>query len=741
MVWGVAFDFSVELGNTFLVCATRLSNDEFIACSANGTYVFGRGRIRTFLRSVYSAICYCEELELVFGVTAGIPQLEVFSPMAPKVVLVSIALSQALVQQIHVSHAANAIITVGSDIKVWSCDFKLKPANFRLELKGQMPGSRFCQGMNDVFFDERRERILVPTHTGYCLYGYDGELLAKNSNLSMYTFRSVSVEMVSRKMSGVERIHSQALNVYKQFLASDGSGTIRVWNECGDVIRSFPPGKRAVVFVGYVTSEFAIAIDSGGGAKAMDVKTGKVALLQNLPSRIDRIYLFRRPKPQLLVLSGCYCHVYNIDFFWSLFYNPVYKVQQLQRFSCESYAARIGMTLDDGSVLFISARNKYPIGCAASRTGNLPIAFACERDCSDTEVVMVMKDMSVQLFSYTSLEFEVTKVISKKCLNAVIVKGTPKLKWLVAMAGVHGEIIFLKYGTWKLVKQVYHGQYHITRMFWWREKNCLVAFDQEKLIVLDLLSLSVILDTQFDNPLLIEFENGNFLASYPKGKVVRYRLEEMTKLVQVDRAQLDHEVTAITMMFGAHVIVFDKKCLVGNEQVFSYQTFEFPFHLTSACFLNHNLDILIGLDSEVMIVRKDKYYPGLTPMYVPQRECEEEVKVDPLAKDPVRVTSRKFVQEIEDEVEDEDRRPTIDEIVLKIRQKLKEDRKRVFRWKPKPEPTPTRPTKKKVPAPPPPPVNVALTPRRRAQIITNESKRSKNIQRVIQVEDDSWSDV
>ena len=112
------------------------------------------------------------------------------------------------------------------------------------------------------------------------------------------------------------------------------------------------------------------------------------------------------------------------------------------------------------------------------------------------------------------------------------------------------------------------------------------------------------------------------------------------------------------------------------------------------------------------------------------------MKPDPLAKDLVKFASKKHKEVVDDEIE-LDNRPTIEEIVFNIRQKIKEEKKRIFRWKPKPEPpkTPQTPRKLKPVPPPPIPSTSHLTPRPKAQIITNESMRAAKNQTP-----NDWSD-
>lgn len=153
MEWGVEEEFSIDLGNTFLVCATQISNYNYLACSSRETFIFSKGKIHNILDYVYSTVFYCEDLDLVFGVTAGIPSLEVFRPSAPRTMLASCNVRQSLVHQVFVSTMTRSVITVGSDIKVWQYAFNSRASIFELTQRAVMPSSTFCRGMNKVYFD------------------------------------------------------------------------------------------------------------------------------------------------------------------------------------------------------------------------------------------------------------------------------------------------------------------------------------------------------------------------------------------------------------------------------------------------------------------------------------------------------------------------------------------------------------------------------------------------------------
>jgi hypothetical protein len=169
------------MGTIFLVCVCPISRGLFVASSSRQTFIFSQSHVLSVHGNAYSAMTYSPDYELFFGVTAGIPALHLFHPDAPSDILANYGLNQGYVHQIHVAPLSNAVVTAGGDIRVWTFHFSMKTRTIRIRMRSSFPSSPFCSGMHNVFIDEGRERVIVPTQCGFKIWSFDGRLLLANT--------------------------------------------------------------------------------------------------------------------------------------------------------------------------------------------------------------------------------------------------------------------------------------------------------------------------------------------------------------------------------------------------------------------------------------------------------------------------------------------------------------------------------------------------------------------------------
>ena len=73
--------------------------------------------------------------------------------------------------------------------------------------------------------------------------------------------------------------------------------------------------------------------------------------------------------------------------------------------------------------------------------------------------------------------------------------------------------------------------------------------------------------------------------------------------------KLFEDVTFATVQYETFIIVTDNRTVRIGHTFENYATFEFPFYVFSAGFLNQDLDMLLGLDFEIMVIRRAFWYP------------------------------------------------------------------------------------------------------------------------------------
>jgi hypothetical protein len=696
--WGAQLECCHELGSMFLVCACRISETEYIASSSRETFVFDRSRVRSRHSYVFNALAHCPTCDLVFGVSSGITYLHTFQPESPNQIISCIALGQHFVNQIEVCPLTQSLITAGNTIRVWTYQYTRPQMGFRMRLRSEFPTTSFCSGFQSIFVDRPRERVLIPSQSGYRVLSFDGKLLSETPNISAFSLTSIAIQVSPRKYPGIERNHSIPLNLFKLFAGTDPSGTIRLWYPSGMRMASFPTAQASLIYIGFVDNVFIVAVDINGAVFLLDYRTGKIGSSLNLRCNPHRVCF---TGGRLIVLSGYTVFVMKLQTLWKLFYRPLYGVVKMTRFTSDQFSARVGVTSKDGSFLLISVNRKYVIGEAASRTRVLALSSAYERDCSDSALILFMADSSVWLYCHEEHSFVQRQELPMRGGGGVICRGSQKLVWLVVCAGAFSDLCVYGYGTWELIKRFQFGKLPFRYLFWWQTAEFIIAISGEYFVVMDVVNLCVVSQASFVLPDMVAFDEGSLLLVNNQTQLCSFQLTRNGDLISIQKSTFSHPITVVTASFGVNVVVFeDQTIMIGPIDQFPVVTLSVPFPVHAVTFLNADLDLLLAFDGDIVAIRGCDHFPQITPTVRPPRELNELAKPDLLVPTPPRVPMRMPTPQPIEEVILERSKESVDDVLMRIHREMERKRAVIFSWVPPPI---GRPPAHRHARPPPPP--------------------------------------
>lgn len=665
--WGVEREFTKELGKTFLFCSLALNDTDFIACSSHQTFLFSRYRIKFSIPVAYSAITYSPDLDIVFGVTIGIPCIHMFRPSIPtKPILKDFALGQTLIHQVLYIHSSQLLMTVGSEIKVWKVEkskFNVGPL-FSITNLSTIPSTTFCKGMNGVFVDENRNRILVPSHEGYLLYSFEGALISQVPNLSSFPFTSVAVTMASKRSMVKERNLSKPLLFpFKRFFATDVSGHVRIWHSSGQLLKNYPVSSGTIIFSSYINSEFIIIIDLNGNIRILDAKTGKDSN-STLKQKPDRIYYFATPKPTLLVLHSNKFSVYRINLLWKLKFRPIQRPMFIDRFTSAYYSSRIGILSDEGTFTLISANKGLLVGSAASATCDKPIDYQYNRYYDESIIYLQLENNVIQKYKFEKTDFVFKKDLPFKARKILLVNTS---SWIMCVLGMYCDLTIVDINDYTPQHVINLGKYQAVYGFWYQEQNCLVIITTNTLKIFDFSTMTFTYESDFLCPKIASFDNSVLMVSYEKGPIVRYTVD-LDKITQTTIAKYTRDVISIGIRYHCHAIVFEDQTIgVGDDTKLISTTLELPFEVYAANFLNANLDLLVGDDHNLMIISKEEHFPDLTPVVIDPNE-EDGTKLDPFIQERPKKSDYEYYIIDNSDLEYKE---NVEDVLREIREKMR----------------------------------------------------------------------
>lgn len=144
----------------------------------------------------------------------------------------------------------------------------------------------------------------------------------------------------------------------------------------------------------------------------------------------------------------------------------------------------------------------------------------------------------------------------------------------------------------------------------YEQKVFIVDASSKQIVCAEPLTSKPIFASLEDNLLLICFENRSIQLRHLKKQQAEFVYESPSETKKKEETiKLFEDVTFATVQYETFIIVTDNRTVRIGHTFENYATFEFPFDVFSAGFLNQDLDMLLGLDFEIMVIRRAFWYP------------------------------------------------------------------------------------------------------------------------------------
>ena len=632
--WGLEKELQTFLGQSQLGAICGLNNGDYIVCSSTKTLFVSQNQIAYTSPRLYTGLVFAGYLDMIFAVTTGVPRIDAFQPRNPKdFYMKDFTLDQQHVHQLYYDKTASSLITVGETIKIWkiSRNPKVSSAETRylLTLTAQLPTSTFIRNLHEVFIDEPRSRILVPSLHGYTVYEYNGRVYADVPEMSPDAFNAVALTNVSLKHE-IENDKDEKmvpLNMFKRFFAADTDGNLRLWHKCGKLLHQFDTAIQSIIFAEFISPEFVLIVERNGKVLIVDIKTYRTVVVEEIGRKPDSIRLLRDPD-RLAVACVNEFFIYRIRTLWELWYRPTSLAYSMDRFTSPDYYSRIGVFCDDGFFRLISPKNRLLIAAAAVNKCLDPLWVGYDRRCQEDFCLMVLNDHSIQFFEIKDEDFEPIDKVKVHSQIAFFAKALDPLRWIVFSIGPSSDIEILEWETWARVKRLVVDNSLTKFAFWDKFHNTAIIITERKLVIVSLQQLKINFKDNFRCPKFATFESGLLMVAHTDGSSTIYEMGENNYSI-VSELKFGKKLTYLHLQYGLHIIAFeDKSVVIGDRVNYSIVNFTLPYVVNAACFLNMELDLLLAVQKEIMVIKTSNYTSKLRPISLPIDEFEGR-KTDP----------------------------------------------------------------------------------------------------------------
>jgi hypothetical protein len=649
--FGLHRDFEKHIAACSISSIVQLNPDEFIACSNKEMWHITRSRPPLPHRYQFLTCTSIPDLGILLAVTVGVPNLVVLNGRVSgfPVLHDDLRLKSAFVSQLIYSQSTNTLITAGVGVDIY--DFRMLPGdssgNLRpaLSLRGSVESSLLDGRLCRVYFDAARHRFLVPTACGYVLYSISGHLIQSNTAISTNAFRTSCCIHAARKGGGSSRrkqdddMTSVVVNPFKRLLATDGEGKARLWHPSGHLFRTFSTPARAFLFSEFVNLEFVVAVTTTQTILLLDIRSGKSMKLATLPRDPDYVAFFADPTPRIVVVMGLVVTFYEIDVPWRLWTSVPSVSRSIKRYPAPSAPARVVILTRDNTVEMVQPQTgnlicnaglnrpggvvglEYDRGCFVTGNSMLRTPFSGER------LLLLLDDESLCEMRANAKGFAVTRSVDVKAVMMTIAFSRERKSLGLCCVSKGGELLVYDFEDYGMVTRVVLDCRDPQSVFFDGQSNSVVLVCADRLLQISFDNFQTLHTEIVDRPTLVGFDDGLLIVGTIGNRILVRRIVD-GRMSEVATVESMNKIVCVAAQYDTFVYADDRGSIRFGRTFNEMFLIEVPFPVFAVGFLGSMMDLLVGLDTEIMIIRRDDVFPDFQaapPLDLDSGEAAEEV--------------------------------------------------------------------------------------------------------------------
>jgi len=671
--WGAEKLFSVVLGKQFVQNVVPIGHNLFIACSQKNTFLFSNKGISKTLKTTFTCFLYIYEHDLVCAVKTGSSTLCAFSPLDPdSLLLEDFQLNQDIVYQMHFSSLSNMLITVGANIKVWR--FSLDKQSvfsipvFYIAHFTTIKPSDLSNNAKTIVFDDKRERMIIPTSKGYQVFSYNGVLLCTKPNLSPFSFCSFSLCLQPSNTSHVQGYNQHSVDLFKKLAMGNSTGTVYLWHRSGVLLNQFSKTKHRIDYLKFLSHEFLLTVENNGEIYVLDVKTGTFAFLLSVPPDTNTFEVYHQGGHLLTVINRNHVTVYNIELLWKLWYRTIEGGVSINRYLSSTFASRVGIVSSTGFFYLISSKNRKLLTTISLKNCCVPISIAYERKWKDNEIFFCTDKNTLEIYTYNGNSFVCRTSFPVYMNNIVIIEAFVEQKWVLCGSTFFGDIILFDLDTLNQIKRFKIGKNPAKHLVWDSKSRSIIFISSETAAIIDMKHFKIKKYSDIGNPDYALVDESILMCTWKTGSSSYYNI--MNDFALISSVDFHKSILSVSSSYGLFSLVCsDRSIIFGIPTNAQLLTINLPFQPSAVCLLNSNLDMLVNVNSEIMIVPLRSHLPNSFTSLI-QITDDDSNKIDQVFGKKVKIvnnfsSSTKIVITKTKEIEND--------TVYKIRQQLREE--------------------------------------------------------------------
>lgn len=514
--------------------------------------------------------------------------------------LTGVKLDQVGVNHMFYSAKSKTIITIGIGIKTWNFDCELASARLmsqdksvKIEQRASFAHAYNSKMLSPPVYDEENDIIITYTDSGLVSYSLDGKVLPSLTNSASGRITMFALNPVNRKM-----------------MTCDYNFGICYWDKNGRLIKRFGINNFSIVAGFFANNEFFICVDINFNVHIIDVKTYRNFTEFKLPQRPQKI-LFEKlsnQPPQMIIINETSITFYQIKLPWSLWTSTKTTPVEIKRCPMENKAARLAVKLSDSSIQLFSPKTKQILSICHSSITSFPKCAHVDRGIINVftrdQLYVLYDNGYAEIFLCNSNPCEPSATLNLKsnCSLTCKVNG----QWVILFGARTGEVLIYSYEELKFLRKIPLTAEPVLGLLQHEKSGSIFAVLSRRLVRIgtedggqkkeyNLISSDVM--AIYDDLLIVCYENGTMIINKINEDL------SFDRILSDTRPQHGGPISAITRGQTFFVTVaLDGSVLIWNMNAEILVMCHFPIKIFSCCVLNGNRSILLGTETEIMIL-------------------------------------------------------------------------------------------------------------------------------------------
>lgn len=619
--FGIFEESSHVHDTTSISSACFIDNDSFVIATLSKTITMNKSSILESVSMQFSHILYIEKYNTIVAVSSHSSNLFIFPAHdMSRPYISNYPTAQHIISFLLYSPKSEAIITIGEKIRVFylkvSQNSKLMRPTVIIESTFTFKSMFNLSGCNSIGFDTNEEILFLPSPEGIYTYSIKGESLSR----------------IARLTTNMSTVYAYTNNP-KELLVSDPTNGLSLWSSIGTLVQRIPYDGSSIITMEFIDDENVLILDDKNVFFIVNIRSKRSMIGYISERRPSNIFLLKSHTPLLIISYENSFDVMSIRIPWKvwelnvirpIFTGIVPKPDHLPRFLVHT---------KNSFVKIFSPKDGRQLTAATPSYAAFPISVFYDRGClihyhkdqfntytAEPILIDPSRELLLMLLDNNHIALFDSLYSPSKEIRAIPVKAESirycvyENEWCYAIHKEIGDISILDYDAFELKENFHLSNSTIRNFFYYHPKpSFVVEFDREIVLFdLELRKITSRISISIKSTYSELFSDSLYIGDI-NGSINKFDINPELGLVR-DTIEINgHQEAVSSLSFSLEYMVstsFDGSVVIWDYSFNKIFQIKCPLSIFSSCFLNGCRDLILGTESELMIMKGDSLFKG-----------------------------------------------------------------------------------------------------------------------------------